>query len=151
MKIINFGVAVAALSIGSSFSASAATLDDVMAQLQAMQRDNQAIRRDNEAMRKEISVLRQRNVRAPAASTAEGPTTRSLPHNVSTAMAADVPASRGYYKAMPVESPYNWTGVYAGLNAGYAYGHDTRTELPFSLPAQKTTYEGFSGGCAAWL
>src|SRR5260221_14196953 len=40
------------------------------------------------------------------------------------AQAADVPIKRPYYKGTPhsVVSYYNWTGFYAGVNAGYGWG-----------------------------
>src|SRR5260221_13961212 len=39
------------------------------------------------------------------------------------AQAADVPIKRPYYKGTPhsVVSYYNWTGFYAGVNAGYGW------------------------------
>jgi outer membrane immunogenic protein len=130
-----------AVSIGSS---SAATLDDVLSELKS-------IRNENAAMRQEIATLRKNNPHATRQSAvpANAPS-RSLPQNVSTAMAADLPNSRGYYKAMPVEGPYNWTGVYGGFNAGYAFGNDTRTS-PIAgagpgFPERTTGYEGFLGG-----
>ena len=151
MKTFLLGTAIVSAAFATSIgSGSAATLDDVMGQLQSMQRDNQAIRRDNEAMRKELAALRQNT--APATRQAGLPVnaqSRVLPANLSNAMAADLPASRGYYKAMPVEGPYNWTGFYAGLNAGYGFG-DERTV--FSSAAAGGTfagggdYNGFSGG-----
>ena len=41
------------------------------------------------------------------------------------AQAADVPIKRPYYKGTPqsVVSYYNWTGFYAGVNAGYGFGN----------------------------
>lgn len=126
-----------AASVGAS---SAASLDDVMSELKS-------IRRDNEAMRKEIATLRQNNAQATrqVASPANAPS-RALPPNVSTAMAADLPASRGYYKAMPVEGPYNWTGFYAGLNAGYAYGDETTSISTPAVFASGADVNGFFGG-----
>lgn len=43
------------------------------------------------------------------------------------AQAADVPIKGPYYKGPPrtVVSYYNWTGFYAGLNAGYGFGTST--------------------------
>ena len=40
------------------------------------------------------------------------------------AQAADVPIKAPYYKSAPrsVVSYYNWTGFYAGVNAGYGLG-----------------------------
>jgi outer membrane immunogenic protein len=146
MKNLLLGTAmVSAAFAGSVGSVGAATLDDVMARLDSLQRDNQA-------MRKEIATLRQNNAQATrqAAVPANAPS-RSLPPNVSTAMAADLPASRGYYKATPVEGPYNWTGVYAGANAGYAFGDETSIQRNLVPPvglqvADQASYDGFAGG-----
>ena len=43
------------------------------------------------------------------------------------AQAADVPIKAPYYKGAPrsVVSYYNWTGLYAGINAGYGFGTST--------------------------
>ena len=43
------------------------------------------------------------------------------------AQAADVPIKAPYYKGAPhsVVSYYNWTGFYAGVNAGYGFGTST--------------------------
>lgn len=45
-----------------------------------------------------------------------------------SAMAADLPR-RGGVASEPyfASAPFNWTGIYAGLNAGYGFGHLTRT------------------------
>jgi outer membrane immunogenic protein len=37
------------------------------------------------------------------------------------AVAADMPVKSPVYKAAPV-AVYNWSGFYAGLNAGYGWG-----------------------------
>jgi outer membrane immunogenic protein len=146
MKKLLLGTAmVAAAFAASTGSGGAATLDDVMARLDSLQRDNQA-------MRKEIATLRQNNSQAPrqAAVPANAPS-RALPANISTAMAADMP-SRGYYKSVPVEGPYNWTGFYAGANAGYAAGRETSAfasvdglGVPFSF-GRRVSYDGLFGG-----
>jgi outer membrane immunogenic protein len=128
----------------SDVSGKAATLDDVIARLESLQRDNQAIRRDNAAMRKEISALRQREQTQPTGNGILTPEygQKPLPQSASTAMAADVPGP--YYKATPIEGPYNWSGVYAGLNAGYAFGQDTTTVDGFGTAT--SDYQGFLGG-----
>jgi outer membrane immunogenic protein len=48
------------------------------------------------------------------------------------AQAADVPIKAPYYKGAPrsVVSYYNWTGFYAGVNAGYGFGTATASALP---------------------
>lgn len=108
-------LAVAGLVCASSMSG-AATLDDVMARLESMQRDNQAIRADNAAMRKEISALRQQR------SVALKPSTLAPAHQLSptasSAMAAD-PAT-GRYAAPP--QAFSWSGFYVGMHAGYGWG-----------------------------
>jgi len=146
MKKILLRTAVVSATFAASLGAgSAATLDDVLSELKS-------IRTENAAMRQEIATLRKNTPQATRQSAvpANAPS-RSLPQNVSTAMAADLPNSRGYYKAVPVEGPYNWTGVYAGLNAGYAFGHDQRSSLlqgppGTTIPDDRTGYEGFLGG-----
>src|SRR3982751_1876393 len=48
------------------------------------------------------------------------------------AQAADVPIKAPYYKGTPhsVVSYYNWTGFYAGVNAGYGFGSSDWSLLP---------------------
>src|ERR1039457_587523 len=44
-----------------------------------------------------------------------------------SAQAADIPGrsnSPSYYKT-PSELPFSWTGFYAGINGGYAWGHSS--------------------------
>lgn len=41
------------------------------------------------------------------------------------ALAADLPAPHMPVKAMPMESLYNWTGLYFGVHAGYGWGELT--------------------------
>ena len=61
------------------------------------------------------------------------------------AQAADIP--RPAYKGMhSVVSYYNWTGFYAGVNAGYGFGSST-----WSAPAASTKPKGFlAGGTAGY-
>lgn len=59
-----------------------------------------------------------------------------------SASAADLAPQRGFY---PPAIPFTWTGFYAGLNAGYAFG-DAHTALPFNGPAVTSAYDGFIGG-----
>ena len=50
-----------------------------------------------------------------------------------TALAADLPARAPVYKAPATAAAYNWSGWYAGLNAGGAWGHsDASTATVFS-------------------
>jgi len=147
MKTISAAAVLAATLAGSGLSASAATLDDVMARLDSLQRDNQA-------MRKEIAALRQKEARSSRSQPVVDAPNRTLPSNVSTAMAADLPA-RGYYKAAPVEGSYNWTGFYAGGNAGYAFGKETSAERSLVPPTagleinDRISYDGYAGGIQA--
>jgi outer membrane immunogenic protein len=48
------------------------------------------------------------------------------------AQAADVPIRAPYYKGQPhsVVSYYNWTGFYAGINAGYGFGSSNWSAIP---------------------
>lgn len=65
--------------------------------------------------------------------------------------AAMTPASaadmRPAYKAYAPAPVFTWTGFYAGLNAGYAFG-DTRTDLvvPGGVVPFSSDYDGFAGG-----
>lgn len=126
MKRFWCGIVLVFAALAASFgSGSAATLDDVMAQLQSMQRDNQAIRRDNEAMRKELAALRRMSAQDSRQSVAPANApSRSLLPSATGAMAADMPAKQAYYGATPY-APYNWSGFYAGANAGYGVGDET--------------------------
>lgn len=45
------------------------------------------------------------------------------------AVAADLPARAPVYKAPPMVQPaFSWTGFYIGLNGGYGWGSNTRTD-----------------------
>jgi outer membrane immunogenic protein len=59
------------------------------------------------------------------------------------AQAADVPIKTPYYKGQPhsVVSYYNWTGFYAGINAGYGFGTSD-----WSAPAAAIKPKGFLAG-----
>jgi outer membrane immunogenic protein len=63
------------------------------------------------------------------------------------AQAADVPIKAPYYKGQhSVVSYYNWTGFYAGVNAGYGFGSST-----WSAPAASPKPKGFlAGGTAGY-
>ncbi|MEA2982157.1 MAG: outer rane immunogenic protein, partial [Alphaproteobacteria bacterium] len=64
------------------------------------------------------------------------------------AQAADVPIKAPYYKGAPrsVVSYYNWTGFYAGLNAGYGMGTSTWTYPPGTRPKPKGGMFGVTAG-----
>jgi outer membrane immunogenic protein len=64
------------------------------------------------------------------------------------AQAADVPIKAPYYKGQhSVVSYYNWTGFYAGVNAGYGFGTSTWS----LLPATNIKPKGFlAGGTAGY-
>jgi len=49
---------------------------------------------------------------------------------IAPAQAADMPVKAPVYKA-PVVAAYNWTGWYAGLNAGYSWGR-SNTDVDFT-------------------
>src|SRR4051812_17317955 len=58
------------------------------------------------------------------------------------AQAADVPIKTPYYKGhQSVVSYYNWTGFYAGVNAGYGFGSSD-----WSAPVAATKPKGFLAG-----
>jgi len=62
-----------------------------------------------------------------------------------TANAADIPA-RPVYKAVPMpEAVYNWTGIYVGVNGGYAQGKLNWVYVAGGI-AHHTTKGGLFGG-----
>ena len=63
------------------------------------------------------------------------------------ASAADLPQRTAPYPAavMSPVSVYNWTGIYVGINGGYAFG----TQDPLSLISDN--YSAFSYGANGWL
>jgi outer membrane immunogenic protein len=87
---------------------------------------------------------------------------------VASAAAADLPA-RTWTKAAAIDPSYNWTGFYAGVNAGGAWGHsdvatstifdpvnnagyfiDANTTALFNtVGRQRTSTSGFTGGIQA--
>jgi outer membrane immunogenic protein len=154
MNKLLLGSALAFAGIAASgISASAATLDDVMAQLESMQRDNQAIRRDNEAMRKELSALRQNDTRSTrqAVAPANAPVRRLTPA-VSSAMAADMPMKAGGY--VPPPQAFSWSGFYLGLHAGYGWSSNNWTsiaafEAPLTVGPLNAKANGVLGGVQA--
>ena len=115
MNRFRCGIALVFAALAASpGSGSAATLDDVMARLDSLQRDNQA-------MRKEIAALRQKEQRSAAAQpghTRDAPN-RQLSPIASSAMAADFPV-KGHYVEPP--QAFSWSGFYLGLHAGYGWG-----------------------------
>ena len=44
-----------------------------------------------------------------------------------SAQAADLPVKAPYYKAPAIEAVYDWTGFYAGVNAGVGLGRNRNT------------------------
>ncbi len=58
------------------------------------------------------------------------------------AQAADIPIKAPYYKGAPMVSYYNWTGFYAGINAGYGFGTTTWS----GFPAANSKPAGFLAG-----
>jgi outer membrane immunogenic protein len=64
-----------------------------------------------------------------------------------SAQAADLPAKAPYYKA-PIAQVYNWTGFYAGVNAGVGFG---RSYTTFATPVSGDAFRlgglgGLGGG-----
>jgi outer membrane immunogenic protein len=64
-----------------------------------------------------------------------------------TAFAADL-APSPYTKAPVEQAAYNWAGFYAGLNAGYAFGHETMVVDAVGLGRFETSrdHDGLFGG-----
>jgi outer membrane immunogenic protein len=62
------------------------------------------------------------------------------------AQAADVPIKAPYYKgAQSVVSYYNWTGFYAGVNAGYGFGTSTWSAPAASIKPKGALFGGTLG------
>jgi len=63
------------------------------------------------------------------------------------ARAADVPIKPPYYKGPPrsVVSYYNWTGFYAGINAGYGWGTSDWSAVPASIKPKGALVGGTLG------
>ena len=63
------------------------------------------------------------------------------------AQAADVPIKPPYYKGPPrsVVSYYNWTGFYAGINAGYGWGSSDWSAVPASIKPKGALVGGTLG------
>jgi outer membrane immunogenic protein len=69
----------------------------------------------------------------------------------SSALAADL-GSKPYVKAPPVVDPvWSWTGLYAGLNAGYSWGRADTTIAPIALPFPATQFGAFGQNVDGWL
>ena len=66
-----------------------------------------------------------------------------------SAQAADLPGrsnSPSYYKA-PSELPFSWTGFYAGINGGYAWGQSSWSDPAFGAGSGNfNTSGGVVGG-----
>jgi outer membrane immunogenic protein len=128
MKKYLLGATVSLVCVAATIvPGTAATLDDVMARLDSLQRDNQA-------MRKEILALRQKE-RRPAAAQAVG--TRNAP---SRPLA---PAASSAMAAVP--QAFSWSGFYLGVHGGYGWGSSdwTLTQIPFT---QNLRSSGLLGG-----
>jgi len=62
------------------------------------------------------------------------------------AQAADVPIKAPFYKGQhSVISYYNWTGFYAGINAGYGFGSSTWSNPPASIKPKGFLAGGTAG------
>ena len=63
------------------------------------------------------------------------------------AQAADVPIKAPYYKGhQSVISYYNWTGFYAGINAGYGFGSSSWSAVPTASNKPKGFLAGGTAG-----
>lgn len=114
-QIVSIGLlALTSLAV-SGTSAGAATLEDVMARLDSLQRDNQA-------MRKEIAILRQEKTRSSTLPNAVVTTQHAaMPPQTSSAL-AQISQGAAQYQATPIRRAVDWNGFYAGANAGYGWG-----------------------------
>lgn len=64
---------------------------------------------------------------------------------IQTATAADLPIRSAYAPAAAPVPVYNWTGIYAGINGGYAFGNQD----PLSLFS--TDFNSFDYSANGWL
>ena len=134
-------IALGGIFLGSLTSASAATLDDVMARLDAIQRENTA-------MRKEIAALRAQRQAAPAP---EARNTRTRRATAATdAAPRDANAAFAAAPRYPASGPYDWSGFHAGFHAGYANG-----SAQWSPPIASNGFTPFDSGTeqsvSGWL
>ncbi|GLS18483.1 porin [Labrys miyagiensis] len=69
--------------------------------------------------------------------------------SVGSAFSADLPMVKPSEPVAPV-TPFDWTGPYIGLHAGYGWGHEKDNQSRLFPPAQFTTdsfnVSGFAGG-----
>jgi len=62
-----------------------------------------------------------------------------------TALAADLPRRTAAAAPAPAYKTFNWTGVYAGLNAGYAFGKTTKSASSTVGDINGVTYGATAG------
>lgn len=107
-----FGIALGALGgllLTAATPVSAATLDEVIARLDAIQRENAAMRKEIASLRAQqhvtpVSDARRSRASQPAASSHHG------------AMAADMSSRPSPYESY---RPYDWSGFHVGVHTGY--------------------------------
>jgi len=97
--------------------ASAASLEDVIERLDAIQRENAAIRKENAAMRREISALRKERS-SDVAEIREAVSARVVAPEIAPLAVARAAAPAPDHEA----GPYDWSGFHAGAFAGYGWG-----------------------------
>lgn len=121
-----FGIALGALGgllLTAGAPVSAATLDEVIARLDAIQRENVT-------MRKEIASLRAQRHTAPVTETrrARASQSASSPHHGTRrdAIATDVTSRPSTYDPY---RPYDWSGLHVGFHAGLAHSEATWDSL----------------------
>ncbi len=144
-----FGIALGALGgllLTAATPISAATLDEVIARLDAIQRENAA-------MRKEIASLRAQQHVTPVSdarrSRASQPVTSSHHGAPRDAMAADMSSRPSPYDSY---RPYDWSGFHVGVHTGYGQSQ-TKWDALIARNGNFTGIvdNGYSHTASGWL
>jgi outer membrane immunogenic protein len=135
-------ILVAAAAVVGSLSVttvpgSAATLDDVIARLDNLQRENTAMRREIAALRRERGPAAETSTRRPSGSSSGSGVPASQAATAST---------RPPGGDIPYAGPYDWSGFYAGVNAGYGSGSAQTKMSAGAISADDQQYDGFFAG-----
>jgi outer membrane immunogenic protein len=98
----------------------AATIDDVLARVEKLEKENRVMRQENASIRRENLTLRNRMRRLEAGTqTASVAPQSAAPASVALARGASYAASAPVYKTPPLTAgPKSWTGFYIGGQVG---------------------------------
>lgn len=115
--------AAAVLSLSSGFGV-AATLEEVVARLEKLERENKAIKSENAALLRMVNRDKERNP-------------PSRPSIAAASLEAPKPGLRnGYASLTPPRS--SWSGITIGFGGGYGWGQSSQTDSGFSRMAIPT-------------